>query len=178
MEKEKDNARSDEELVRLSQDGRRDAFAQLVHRHYRPVFRYLLFKLRDYHAAEDVTQETFFRAYIKIKSCKQVSRFAGWLFMVAKDQCYKWCLRNKDRYPVAPRPLEEDEGVFRDESTILDLREGIMNLPEPQRMALSLKYGKGLTCEEVAKIMGKPLSTVKSLIFRAYQRLRRRLKER
>jgi RNA polymerase sigma-70 factor (ECF subfamily) len=170
--------RSDEELVRLCQDSHKEAFDELVERYWRRIFSYVASQIGDLGAAEDVVQESFFRAWIALDRCGRPSEFAGWLFMIAKDQCYKWLRKNRRSFHAPWASLHRQaKSQLQQEprDDILDLQEAISNLPEHQRLALTLRHQEGLSFKEIAKIMGKPMGTITSWIFRAYETLREKL---
>jgi RNA polymerase sigma-70 factor (ECF subfamily) len=85
-----DEAASDATLVRASMAGDRSAFAQLVRRHHRRVRGLAILLVPDAHAAEDVIQETFLRAYRGLRDCADPDRFGAWVSGIARNHAREW----------------------------------------------------------------------------------------
>jgi RNA polymerase sigma-70 factor (ECF subfamily) len=166
---------SDEELVRLCWDSHKEAFDKLIDRYYRLIFDFVEARVRDFHAAEDIVQEIFFRAYMELGRCREPSKFAGWLFMIAKDRCYKWIRKHRKHFHVSIEGLKEGSlSDIRTEQTgdtqmRLDIQDAISSLPDEQQLILTLKYKEGLSCEEIATILARPVGTITGWLSRAYE---------
>ena len=173
-------------LVKASQQGDQDAFALLVQRHQRFVFNLRLRMVQDYEDASEVTQETFLAAWQGLPSFRGEARFATWLYRIA----YHCCLRQLERRQrqknlqaviQAQQVLEEmnREKLVED---ILELRDrqaivrGQMeHLPAKYRAVLILRHLQDMTYEEMSAILGMPIGTIKTHLFRARNLLKERL---
>lgn len=171
----------DREAVRACQRGEREAFDRLVERYQRDVYRLCYRYLNNHHDAHDLAQETFLRAYRSIGSFRGDSAFATWLYRIAVNACLNFRARWRaereelpenlsDGAPGAPDRIERDELSQR-------VRKAVSRLPEKQRATLILKIYHELTHEQVARILGSSVGTVKANLFHALGNLKRLLNE-
>lgn len=156
--------------------GDRAAFRPLVEAYERPVFA-LSRKLLDGRSAEaeDLSQETFLRAYQKLSELKDHRRFAPWVYQIARSLCREWWRKARAERRVLQRhvDLQRWEAAGRDSGD--DIAPVIADLPADERRALELKYFEGLSYKEIAGRMGLSFSQVDHLIRQARQRLSRRI---
>ncbi|MGC3988402.1 MAG: sigma-70 family RNA polymerase sigma factor [Chthoniobacteraceae bacterium] len=159
----------DAELIRRTLTGADlRAFDELVRRHQSPV-RCLLRRLaRGNEAlADDLAQETFVIAWRQLGSFRQEARFATWLHQIAYRAFLGDWRRRREH-----EPLEEDAGRGRVESTARssdfhhDLELAMLKLSQPERAAVTLCLGSGLTHEEAAVVLEMPVGTVKTHLLR------------
>ncbi|MET7451687.1 sigma-70 family RNA polymerase sigma factor [Streptomyces sp. NPDC005574] len=172
------------ELVARARTGDREAFAGLYYEHYRLVYSFLLVRTRDRHLAEDLTQEVFTRALRRIDAFTwQGTAFAAWLTTIAKNLYLDEIGRGRTRLetPVAefrdpqgagPGPeshaLRELEAVEAHET----VRSVLHALNAHQRHCVQLRFLDELTPEETALAMGRSVGAVKTLTYRALQKMR------
>ncbi|MGY5341367.1 sigma-70 family RNA polymerase sigma factor [Paenibacillus glucanolyticus] len=149
-----------------------------IYQHYvKDVYRYLYSLSYDHHTAEDLVQETFYRAYLYLEDWKE-ERIKPWLFRVAHN-AYVDYQRKASRSTVKESVFFE-QVVDRDtpENTLLqqevrhEIGQMLTAIPENQRQAIILVDFHQFTYQEAADIMGITLSHIKILLFRARQRLR------
>jgi RNA polymerase sigma-70 factor (ECF subfamily) len=167
----------DSALIAAAQQGRLDAFNQLVERYQAAVYNVCL-RMVGPASAEDAAQETFFGAYRAIKSYRG-GVFRGWLLRIASNHCLDQ-LRRGQRHPVTaldddlplvdPLPLPEEAAMSAE--TVQALERAIGQLPPEQRLCVVLVDVQGLDYDEAAEAMGINLGTVKSRLSRARARLR------
>lgn len=165
---------TEQDLIDGCRAGRRDAFDELVSRHYDRIHR-LAYAMVGPQAARDLAQETFMAAVKALPNFRGESQLATWLISILRNQCSlflraerKWRmtpLGGDDHRMAAPRPKEIETGV----KSILDK---LKDLPEDLRMTLVLFYVEGLKYAEIAQAMGCPVGTVRSRLFEARERLR------
>ena len=173
--------------------GDRDAFAELVDAWQQPVLNFVTRTLRDPDEAEDVAQSVFVQIYRARDRYEPTARFTAWLFTIARNCCLNE-LRRRSRHRTesldAPALDPENEaapqfadprGRTPDELALVDELElkveaAVADLPETQRTALLLFQREELPYEDIAKILGVSLSATKSLIHRARETLKQRLK--
>ena len=91
-------SRSDNELVRCSLAGDQDAFVALIKRHDQPLAALTRRYVRDYHAAEDVLQETLLRAWMSLGQLRDARKFRAWLLQVARNRCRDYLKSAQRRY--------------------------------------------------------------------------------
>jgi RNA polymerase sigma-70 factor (ECF subfamily) len=175
---------SDEELARRVAQGEAAAFHALTDRYYRPVCAFLLRRLGDAAAVEDVAQETFLEAFRSLKVGRLPDRCNAWLFGIARNCLGKWLRRRRVLSFGADNPPEEiaapEEGTPAEEAEeiahrLASLETELAGLDPEHRELLDLKHKDGLTCEQIADRLGRPVGTVKSLLSRTYKLLRERL---
>ena len=179
---------TDEELVARAISGDADSFNELVHRWERPIYALAYRQIGREEDARDVCQETFLRAYRALGGFRGQAKFSSWLYRIALNLCRDW-VRRERRTPVVQPPEDvdlSDLAAARGPSeTIEDLvarkdlaktvERAMARLPEEQRTAIVLKEYHGLTFQEIADIVGCPLSTVKTRLYQGLTVLRREL---
>lgn len=185
---------SDEELVRRHLRGDRSAFRELVERHTKSIYNLAYRSTGDRAEAEDIVQETFLRVYRVLPDSRLDLPFRPWLFRIAVNLCRDWA---KKRRPAPFSMLEqmdnerEQDGISPYEETPDDaplplehieaeelkrlLMQAVAGLPEPYRLAVTLRYSEGLPYQDIADVLGLPLNTVRTHLFRAKELLRRAL---
>jgi len=175
---------SDGELVVRHLGGQPDAFATLVDRYARQVHAIAYRSSGDHAEAEDLTQDTFLRAFRALPTLRQPHAFAGWLYRVATTTC----LDARRRAHGAPRPVSLDAAlvdVLADEARWCQPPEAalaaedrravhaaVRRLAPRQRAALTLHALHGLSYADTARAMGIGVDAVAILIFRGRRRLR------
>jgi RNA polymerase sigma-70 factor, ECF subfamily len=172
-------APADDELVATTLRGNQEAFATLVERYDRAVYHLAYRTLRDMEDARDATQEAFFKAFRSLRTFRPGSRFSTWIFAIAYHACCDRLNRRKrytgeelpDRADPAPGP--EQQAIALDEA--VRLRAAIEALPEKYRTVITLYHLQGRQYEEIATVLGLPMGTVKTHLFRAKEQLRRLL---
>lgn len=151
------------------------AFASLVQLHQVPVRRFLRRLCRDdWGRADDLAQETFWKAYRHIGSFRGDGKFLSWLFRIAW-QLFATQQRENRRYNIVHEtwvdechPVEDVSNRIIEEHTLEQL---LRELRDDERAAITLHYRHGLSHPEVARTLELPLGTVKSLLRRARQKL-------
>lgn len=169
----------DRTLVAAALDGRPEAFATLVERYDRAVYHLAYRTLHDTEEARDVAQEAFFKAYRSLRTFKPGAKFSTWIFAIAYHACCDR-LNRRRRYSNEELPERADpsagpeaEAIAGDESR--RLRAAISELPEKYRAVITLYHLQGQQYEEIAQVLGIPIGTVKTHLFRAKEQLRRLL---
>ena len=164
----------------------RHAFAELVKRHQSSI-RACLRKLTSGNAAlsDDLAQETFIQAWRNLKSFRQDARFSTWLYRIATN-CWLMHARKRREELLGDRDAElvvedaesmshgfESAGDHAGSSAMkLDLERAMNGLTAQERAAIIQCYHNDLTHEEAAYVLGCPVGTVKTHVFRAKQKLK------
>ena len=183
--------KTDKELVRLSRRGDERAARELVHRFERPVFSIVYRMVRDRELAEDLSQEVFVRTFNNLDRSDRTYRFSSWLFKIAYNLTVDHLRKRElptisvhgapdaltpERQEATSLSLESDEEAPDDRLVAKELagelEEAIAGLREDYRTAILLRHVEGRPYEEISEIMGIPLGTVKTYIFRARRELR------
>jgi RNA polymerase sigma-70 factor (ECF subfamily) len=187
---------SDEALMLRYRDGDVRAFEQLVTRHRKPIYNFVLRFVRDSAQAEDLTQETFLRLVKGADAYERQAKFTTWLFTIARNLCVDASRRGKLRRAQSlDAPGDGDEGgPSLVERTAADavagterqaqsrelaerLRRAIEALPEEQREIFLLREVADLQFNEISNVVGVPENTVKSRMRYALEKLREALEE-
>jgi len=172
--------KEDELLVIRCQLGERPAFDELVGRWHRPLHNYVGGLTQDNDAAGDVLQDTWVRVLRGIDRLRDGTRLRPWLFGIARRAAMDR-LRQRYSTPVdLSADMEEVEAISRDDflTEQLDVMEDeLARLPIVERDVLTLFYLQELSLADVADVLGIPVGTVKSRLFRARQLLRRAIEK-
>lgn len=176
------------QLVRNAQKGDKDAFHDLHQVFWRQI-RYFIWKtLKNESEVEDVLQETFIEAYRHLSQLKDPSVFRPWLYKIALYQCNRVFRRKR---PLIFSDMEESVvAAIPDETaeflplSVLENKEAgalilklVEQLPDEQRMTLTLFYFQQMTIVEIARIMDCPENTVKSRMRYAKRTLRTQIEK-
>ena len=167
----------DRDLVGRARQGDREAFSQLIMQYQVPLYNMALRMVGSREDAADITQEAFLRGWEKIRSLRDAP-FKSWLFQIAVNLCYDHFRRGR-RYGVMPdeeqggkivglgvaMPDPQERAEANERGRVV--RESIEALDSDMRTALVLRDVNGMAYDEIARITGVPLGTVKSRIARA-----------
>ncbi|HVE41096.1 MAG TPA: RNA polymerase sigma factor [Planctomycetota bacterium] len=171
----------EEALVRAARRGERAAFDRLVERYSRAVLARQFGWTRDAAAAEDLAQETFLRAWQGLGRLEDVRAFGSWVLSIAGFVGQEWLRRKqldqKARTTLATPAAERQEGG-RDDGPDPVLARALAELAPDVQQLLALRHDRGMSCEEIARELGRPLGTVTKTLSRAYEQLRARLARR
>ena len=179
---------TDEELVAKSISGDADSFNELVLRWERPIYALAYRTIGREEDARDVCQETFLRAFRALPGFRGQAKFSSWLYRIALNLCRDW-IRRERRAPIvqppedvdvmelaaASEPSESIEDLVARKDLSRAVERAMALLPDEQRTAIVLKEYHGLTFQEIAELLGCPLSTVKTRLYQGLTVLRREL---
>ena len=156
-------------------------FEELYHLYYKDVYYYVL-KLTDYqdHIAEEVTQESFYQAYIYLKKFRGECSVKSWLCQIAKNTYYKY-LRTHAKETCLDEELHqegEDIGArLEKEQMISHIRKVIADLDERSRKVVEYRLFEEKSYKEIGELTKIREATAKVLFSRAKLKIRERLKE-
>jgi RNA polymerase sigma-70 factor (ECF subfamily) len=173
--------------VAATRDGDSSAFDLLVTRWDRKIHGAAFRVLGSHEDAREVSQEAFLKAYRGLGGFEHRARFSSWLYQIALNLCRDRLRRKRGRHMVSLDEVGEDEGArllgsapsIQREVETLDLSRrvarAVAELPAEQREVIVLKEYQELTFVEIAEVLGTPVSTVKTRLYRGLTQLRRRL---
>jgi RNA polymerase sigma-70 factor, ECF subfamily len=182
----------DTQLMLRLKAGDTSSFTALLERHRTPVVRFLFRMVQNQAVAEELAQEVFLRVYRSRASYEPTAKFTTWLFRIATNLALNQ-LRNGSGERSTESLDETYEGSEGDpvrqaedrtpnieqhlmrEARLQQVREAIAALPEKQRAAVLMHKYEGMDYAQIGKILNASESAVKSLLFRAYEKLRERL---
>ena len=168
--------RADALLAVRCQLGERAAFDDLIARWHEPLWRYLARLAGSDDAAKDLSQDTWLRVFRGIAGLREPARLRPWLFGIARRVAMD---RLRAQYAQAPQVELDPDSIAAElpdmnlEEEFATLETGLASLPIIERETLTLFYLRELSLEEIAGLVGVPVGTVKSRLFRARQMLRR-----
>jgi RNA polymerase sigma-70 factor, ECF subfamily len=177
--------RAAEEFVERMRSGDEEAFCAAFLRYSRPVLSFVYGILNDRDLAEEITQETFVRAYRNLGSFRQAASFSTWLFGVARNVAREAARTRSKEGRRGARDETASAGV-RDPAAAADerllagelnlrIREALAALPEHYRVVFVLKIVNRLPYEEIAAITGAGIGKLKTDLHRARLEMRRKL---
>jgi RNA polymerase sigma-70 factor (ECF subfamily) len=170
--------RTNDELIRAVRGGDHAAFAELVRRYERAAWATAWRLLRDYHAAQDATQDAFVAAYRQLGALRHPDLFGVWLLRITRREALRAARRRGKARPLAAAgdpAAGEPAGILTPEAD--DLLRAVGHLPEHERLVVALRYLDGLPVAEVARLTGRPVGTVTKQLSRALERLRSAFRE-
>ncbi len=171
-----------DKLVEQAQKGDAEAFAGIYDELVKPVYRYIYYRVEDA-IAEDLTEETFLKVWQNLKKYKKGKNpFSSWVFRIAHN-----LLVDHYRQSKTTEMIEETIADTKKESnphhqadlklTQIRLRKVIRRLPDNYQEVIILKYINELDNKEIAHAIGKSEGAVRTIQFRALERLRSLLSE-
>jgi RNA polymerase sigma-70 factor (ECF subfamily) len=180
---------TDAEVIETVLSGDRDAYRDLMDRHFHAVFRIAFRVTGNRHDAEEVAQEAFLRAYNNLKTFRKEASFATWIARIAMNTAINLLeRRNRELTRSGPRIADAPSA---DEPTVqlahpaasaerlvfshqaATLREAAMAALTPmERTAFTLRHMEDLPLAEIAAALNIPVNSVKQAVFRAVAKLR------
>lgn len=174
-------ATDDAALVAAVASGDRGAYRELVRRHAAGIQRYAGRLVRDPTEAEDVTQETFLRLWLRARDYDPVARVTTWLFRIAHNLCIDR-LRARGRIELLESPDAEQAPDSIGQPALLESKQraealsaALDALPPRQASALSLVHLHGLSGVEAAEVLAVSPEALESLLSRGRRALKVRL---
>jgi RNA polymerase sigma-70 factor (ECF subfamily) len=165
-------------LIEQAKNGDRNAFGELVQRHYQGVVRVVARMCGDTGLAEDATQEAFIRAWVKLPSYQPNGSLRNWLYRIAINAALD-VLRRKpeetledEEALMVPDQADGPETALIKKERVALLQQAMKSLPEAARSVLVLREYGGLSYQEIAEVLEVPVGTVMSRLNYARNRLR------
>lgn len=167
----------EQQLVRDVQAGNESAFGTLVNRYLDSAYITAMSVLRDAHDAQDAVQSAFIRALERIDQLKPGSPFGPWFYSVLRSTCLnlrrREALRSHDEIPVSAAGGPDPERDLQKELTRELVVGALGELPEMQRLAVTLYDLEGYSHQEIAGILGIAVGTSRAHVHHARRTLRR-----
>jgi len=160
--------------------GNAEAWKTLFRRYRLPLYAYAFELVHDEQASLDIVQETFINAFRHLATLRDDEKFGSWLFGIAHQKCVQHRRRQGRETELREELLPETEAstpgpletLLREEQEA-EFMKLLGKLPWPQRSALLLHFIEGFSLEEIARITGTQLGTVKSRLHYAKHALRK-----
>lgn len=173
-------------LIERIRKGDSEAFSALVLEYEKPVFNIALRMTGSREDAEDISQESFIKAYNSLSSYRGDAAFSTWLYRIVSNTCLDFLRKQKNRQALSLSVENDDEETeeldISDESsspeqllerklTRESVQRGLSALSEEHRSVLLLREIQGLSYDEIGSALGLEAGTVKSRIARARKKL-------
>ena len=177
---------NDAQLIQRVLKGDDTAFSVLVKKYQKPVHALVWRKIGDFHIAEDITQDTFLKAYQKLSTLKEPQRFASWLYVIATNYCKMWIRKKRlstqsledissmelERATYSGYIIAENEQITAEAQREV-VKKLLAKLQESERTVITLHYLGGMTYKEISEFLGVSVETIKTRVYRARQRLKK-----
>ena len=188
------SAMSDAEIMLRVREGDDSGFEYLIQKYHKPMIHFMFRMVHNQAVAEELAQEVFLRVYRSRQSYRAEAKFTTWLYRIAtnlgvnhaRDTKYERAAQNVyldqpdpetgTTPDVADLTASVEQELVKDER-MKAIRQHVLALPERQRNAVLMHKYQGLDYKQIGEVLKLSESATKSLLFRAYQTLRERLKE-
>jgi RNA polymerase sigma-70 factor (ECF subfamily) len=171
------SALSERDIIKRVQKGHTEAYQVIVERYMKRAYYIALGFVRNAQDAMDVSQESFIKAFRKIKRFDPEKSFFPWFYKLLKNLCLDHIKRRSRTQEI---PLDEAR-VLKEEREDREMKEilwrGIEKLPFEQKEVILLRYFQQLSYQEIAEVTARPVGTVMSSLFYAKRRLREAIKK-
>ena len=175
---------NDAQLIHRTLSGDETAFGTLVRKYQKSVHALVWRKISDFHFAEEITQDAFFRAYRKLGTLRNPDQFSKWLYVIASRLCINWtrkrkfemqpleytCMREMEEFSYTRYVSEQQETKVTEhlQNTVQKI---LRTLPNHERRVVMLYYLSEMSVSEIGEFLGVSVNTVKSRLRRARRRL-------
>src|SRR5436190_5357411 len=160
----------DRKVIERVLAGDSEAFNLLIRRWERPIYNFIVRLISDRDDAMDLSQDCFMKAYRELRTLKDRDRFSSWLYRIAHNACLSRLRKNYGKTWVELDPeAGQAHAPFENR---LAVEKALGQLPPDQREVVILKVFQDLKFEEIAVIQDAPISTVKSRLYMAFNKLR------
>ena len=171
---------TDAELVQLVKAGEPEPFDELVRRHSLKIHDLCYKILRNYDDARDMAQETFIKAYRKIRKFHGRAQFSTWLYRIAVNNCLNFLKKQRPTEEIYEEIVSsgKDDPVeqYRSKKLKEMILDAVAKLPTVQRAVFTLRTLEDMSYQDVSEILKKPISTVKVNHHLAVKNLRNYMK--
>lgn len=180
--------RPDPEILDLVRGGDIQAFEEIVFKYQDRLYNLCRYMTGSAREAEDITQDTFIKAYRNIGKFRDTGSFSAWLYRIAVNGCLDYrrkpILESLNRASPDGKEYDVDPGSntptpeesLQSKQASLAVEKGMASLSDKLKAVIILNEIEGFSYEEVSEVLGISVGTVKSRLSRAREELRRRLK--
>ncbi len=180
------------QLIHEAIQGDQKAYAEIVRRYRGQIFNLILRMVKRRDEAEDLTQETFIKAFNALPSFNAEYAFSTWLYKIAVNNCIDHFRKKRLKTYPLDNPIMAKDGELQREFPDQDagpdaglmekerrscIEDAIDSLPEKYREAILLRHARDKSYEEIALELDIPIGTVKVRIFRAREMLKKKLRD-
>ncbi len=179
------------EIIKEALSGSQKAFRTLTERHSASISHVIFKIVRDRDTTNDLTQETFMKAFSSLASYRSEYRFSTWLYKIAANSAIDFLRKKRINAFSLDQKIETSEGTieidvpdnsYNPEQDLvrkqqnITIQSAIEDLPERYKEVIIYRHKDDKSYEEIADLLGIPVGTVKARIFRARELLKKKLK--
>lgn len=157
-------------------------FRQLIETYQKPVYQVIRRMVLNHEDADDLTQNTFIKAYKALDRFEGNSTLFTWLYRIATNESLTFLEKKKKRYFFSLDDHQEKMEAYVDQSPSLTgdeiqvkLQKCLLKLPDKQRLVFHLKYEEDLSYEEISKITGTSVGALKASYHHAVKKIEQEL---
>lgn len=172
---------NEQRIIKLCKQGSKEGYELLFNKYRRFIYSVCWHYVGSKEDALDLTQEVFIKLYRNMATFDESRPLLPWIKRIAVNTCFNYSrgptdfiLKEDAAASLTNHDTPEDQVVFQ--STKHEVQLAIKGLPDNERMALVLRHVQGLNYGDIGEVMGCPLGTVKTYIFRGRNLLREKLK--
>ena len=177
----------DEALVKEVLNGNDDAFRVLIERYQKPIFNMAFRMCGDYDEAADLAQEAFLQIYRVLDKYDPNKKFFSWMYRVSHNICVN-VLNKRPKNVVGmdeirenslytEDPMAQPEKYYSNQELRSKIDQAILNLPDTYHDVIYMRFVHNLSYQQIADVMGLPISTIETRIYRGKALLQKELKE-
>jgi RNA polymerase sigma-70 factor (ECF subfamily) len=180
-------------MLELS-SGNMSGFDYLIQKYRKPIINFMYRMVHNQAIAEELAQEVFLRVYRSRETYRAEARFSTWLYRIATNLGVNYARDNRHERTASTIDLDETDSETGTTPDVADatpgaeaallrrerlnaIRQHVLALPERQRTAVLMHKYEGMDYKQIGDVLKLSESATKSLLFRAYQTLREKLKE-
>lgn len=171
------SARDFSELIALAQAGKQEALADIYEAYFLRVYRFVYYRVSHKETAEDLTEDTFVKAFAGIKNLQTTAAFEGWLFQIARNLVIDYYRKKKQLVPLdtIENTLEYDTNVVDiinlqiEQSILIKL---LKELNDEQQSVIKMKFMEDLDNSTIAKLLNKSEGSIRVIQHRAIAKLK------
>src|SRR5215813_4985272 len=175
------NSDGDAELVERYLAGDMTAFDELMIRYERQIYRLCYRFVENRADAKDLAQEVFIKAFEHLATFRRESSLKTWLYRIAMNHCINHVKKHSQEFVEVTEYTSSVHSRVQDQLEEREQREQFRRLvkllPPKQKAILELRINEQLSYEEIAKISGRSISTIKASVFFALEKLRKLVKD-
>jgi len=157
------------------QTGGDSLFLEIFDLYYNRIYCYIYRRFYNKEIAEDLTQETFLKAFTHFNKNKKVENFSAWIFKIATNVSIEHYRKNKNIISDEPDNQSQCElKIDFDENMIVDyivLRKALDKLSDKERLVIELKYFEHFSYEDISGIISQKESTIRSTVSRTLKKI-------
>jgi len=175
--------KSDIELVNEFKNGNTSAFDEIVKRYQRKVYTLARRILGNHEDADDIAQEVFIKLFYSLNDFKGESSLFTWIYRITVNECKSFLRKKKIKEFVQDEVANllkfgqtPDQELFEKEERNL-IERAVEKLPTKQRMIFVMRFFEDLDYQEIAKILNKPIGTLKANYFHAVKKIQKFIKD-